>query len=100
MDAITHPAAPRNPAGRYRRLEPALFSLLIPAIAWYDHAHARMDVTHWIYLLPLAFAVATWFGSDRPRRIGLGVIGCVLAWVSSDLVMTAGLIAWALHGVP
>ncbi|WP_371615625.1 hypothetical protein [Streptomyces sp. NBC_00454] len=85
---------------RYRRLEPALFSLLIPAIGWYDYAHPRKDVSLWVYLLPLGFAVAVWFGRDRPRRIGLGVIGCMLAWSASGLLPTIGLWVWVLHGVP
>ncbi|MFE2288953.1 hypothetical protein ACFXDJ_32885 [Streptomyces sp. NPDC059443] len=99
MDTITSPAAPRSPAARYRWLEPAPFSLLIPALGWYDHVQGRADVPPWIYLPALVFAVAAWFGRDRPQRIGLGVIGCVLAWRATDAFMTVGLFAWALHGV-
>nr|WSX52135.1 hypothetical protein OG409_26330 [Streptomyces sp. NBC_00974] len=103
METITRPAAPPAPAARYRRLEPALFSLLVPAIGWYDHVHARGGLGAWacvVYLLPLGFALATWFSRDRGRRIALGIVGCVLASFCSELAMAAVLFAWALHGVP
>ncbi|MEU9087834.1 hypothetical protein [Streptomyces sp. NPDC048357] len=103
---MTTTSAPPHPDERRRWLPAALFTALGPVAAWLGQATSYLPQVWfpfaWAYAVPLAMVAATWIPArtdvQRRRRLALGSIGCLLAFVYPHALLVSLLTLWAFSG--
>ncbi|WP_326591123.1 hypothetical protein [Streptomyces sp. NBC_01294] len=104
---MTKTSVIRRPDERQRWLPvAALFTALAPAAVWCGRATSYLPGFPpgfaYFYAFPLAMVAFTWIpprtDAQRRRRLALGSIGCLLAFLHPHLVLVAVLTLWAFSG--
>ncbi|MEW2139236.1 hypothetical protein AB0892_22040 [Streptomyces sp. NPDC005409] len=104
---MTKTSAPRHPDERRQWLPvAAMFTVLAPAAAWLGQATSYVPRIPYpfalFYVLPLVMVAGTWIPPrtdlQRRRRLALGSIGCLLAFLYPHAFLVTVLTLWAFSG--